>query len=331
MPRNPRPPRRLASNFLTRDVIQHLANPVSAYSRCESAAFVRKALTHAIEKDLVAVAEGVDLVPTSMATSRGVQFQRSNDLLRAVSSEQDRKRAAVAASAKLKNARTLFEQATNATEETRPILYYYGALSFMEFICLLIVRRERHGSPSHGLTVSCDSEGWEFDKNWPRNSCRVEMHSSGDFPFFVDALTVGGWPSYFSGYRLHQDNKRAPWEARRNPAPVFSNEKVSLDLLCNFDRDTYLTDNPAIVRWLEGTDRTMVWEITTLLMDFVVVYVASSLARYYIPAWQAIVEAEKSSVYNDIRTAFNSISEALPHFFRDKKPFEYSFETKAAY
>jgi len=154
------------------------------------------------------------------------------------------------------------------------------------------------------------------------------MSPSGDFPFYVDALTLAGWPSLFSGYRLHQQTKTSPWEVRENPVPLLKGQKVSLDYLCNFDYERFSTENPKVREWLVGTDWKLVWKLTTLLLDFVVVHVASSLARYYIPAWQRIIDAEKSSIYNDIKHAYVSVADELPYYFEDEHPFQYSFGTR---
>lgn len=152
--------------------------------------------------------------------------------------------------------------------------------------------------------------------------------SSGDFPFCVDALTVAGWPSLFSGYRLHRETKKSPWEVKPNPLPLLKEKKVSLDYLCNFDYDQFRLEHPEVQEWLAGTDWQLVWKFTSLLIDFVVVYIASSLSRYYIPAWRRIVEAEKSSIYNDIKSAFIAVRDETPYYFQDEHPFQYSFETR---
>jgi hypothetical protein len=55
--------------------------------------------------------------------------------------------------------------------------------------------------------------------------------------------------------------------------------------------------------------------------------VAASLARYYVPAWRAIVDAEKSDIYNDVRVADRTVAEGLPYFVAGEHPFRYSFET----
>jgi len=72
----------------------------------------------------------------------------------------------------------------------------------------------------------------------------------------------------------------------------------------------------------------MVWKVTDLLLDVIVVYVAASLARYYTPAWNEIIEANHSDIYNDIRAAYHNVAEGLPLFFEDEYPFQYSYQTR---
>lgn len=309
----------------TREVLKSLSSPQSLFSRCESAAFVRAALQHAINKDLHSISPYVDLLPTDDQIALGANFQRSSSSLRALAGQERCVRAALKAATFATNARVLFDQAIIVPDSVRPILTYYGGLSFLDFIAACLFD-SKTGTPGHGLSLSCDSDGTDFDRNWPRQKCRIAMERTGDFPFYVDALTAAGWPSLLSGYRLHRDTKNSPWVAIPNPAPLLK-EKCSLDYLCNIDFERYLADNPTVVEWLVGADRDKVLQVTSYLLDFVAVFSASSLARYYVPAWRKIVEAEKSEIYNDVREAYRALSDELPHFFSSEYPFRYSFVT----
>jgi hypothetical protein len=92
--------------------------------------------------------------------------------------------------------------------------------------------------------------------------------------------------------------------------------------------ERYLRDNDNIEQWLVGTDKEEVWQLTSLLLDFIVVYVAASLARYYTPAWKRIVEANRDDIYNDIRGAYRGVAEGFALFFEDQHPFQYSYQTR---
>lgn len=268
----------------------------------------------------------IDPVPLSKTLDLIEDSKRSTDKIQAIDDEKDINRAAVIASASLRNARVFFDQARIVSDEIRPILYYYGSTFFLEFATSVLVRRVSSSGSSHGVKVSCGSDGSDFDSDWPRKQCLIESKPSGDFSFFVDALTIGGLPSFFSGFRLYRNRNDDPWMVIKNPSPLFAaNEKISLDKLCNFDHKKYLEDSPEVNKWLEGTDSNVIWKTSTLLMDFLIVFIASNLARYYIPAWRSIVEADKSNVYNDIRFAYKNISEGFPYFLKDQYPFSYSF------
>lgn len=329
MPRNPPGnTEKLIHPGVAINAIRHALSPLSNYSRCESPAFVRRALTHAIQKDLTPASPyHVELVPSASTVSLGANNQRSKDTLKAIENDDHIKRAAIEAAAQLKKARLFFEQAESVGEEIKPILYYYGGTYFLDFICLNLVRREPGGSPGHGLHVTTDSEGWDFDREWARKKCRVHVDSTGDFPFYVDALTVSGRVTLFSRFRLHRDTKSDPWVVQENPFPLFL-RKASLDLLCNFDQKQYLENYPEVKDWLVGTDAKVVWKLTSLMMDLMIVYVAASLARYSTPAWTQIIEANRDDIYNDIRAAYHSISEGFALFFEDEHPFQYSYYTR---
>ena len=304
-------PRTPSTSYRTRTQVYEMLSPLLAFARCESPAYVRTALAEAENKGQLPSAETL-----ALAGSGG----RSRDGMSVIGTR--RENSARRAAAHVQNARVYFEQARVTSEATRPVLYYYGALSFLEFIAGCLVWRETRGPAGHGLSVSCDSEGWDFDRDWARKKCRVTMGSSGDFPFIVDALTAAGFPSLLSSFRVHSGQ---PPDRRENPAPLLAG-KCTLDFICNLQLDRYLREHPELESWFRGTDSTMVLRLTALLLDFVVVYVASSLARYYIPAWQGIVDAKASPIYNDIKAAYRAVSEDLPYYFTDEHPFDESFD-----
>jgi hypothetical protein len=329
MPRNPSADTgKLIAPGVGVDAIRHALSPLSSYSRCESPAFVRRALKHAIHKDLTPVSPHAVFIPDRSMLSLGAGNRRSKDKLESIENEEHIKRAAIETASQLKKARLFFEQAEIVGEEIKPILYYYGASYFLDFVCLNLVRREPRGSPGHGLSMTADTKGWDFDKEWARKKCRVRIDKTGDFPFYIDVLTLAGWSTLFSGFRLHKDAKPDPWLVRVNPAPLFA-ESPSLDLLCNFDRDRYLTDNPGVKQWLGGAPEEDVWQLTSLI--FIVVYIAASLARYYTPAWTQIVQASQDDIYNDIRLAYHGVARGFALFFEDEYPFQYSYHTRIPY
>lgn len=131
----------------------------------------------------------------------------------------------------------------------------------------------------------------------------------------------------FSTFRLHQETKDAPWTVKRNPAPL-AVEKVSLDYLCNFDFEQYVNADKEASQWLTGSNLKHVALMTEFLVDFVIVFTASSLSRYYLIAWNHILQAHKSPIYNDIRHAYRTVSLDAPWFFADQMPFTYSFGTR---
>lgn len=307
------------------DLFRRVLTPLLHFNECESSAFLRAAIAHAQAKDLAEVSPLVDLLPTVTILNLCATAGRGSLAPEALSTTEDRNKAATNAAKSLVSARSWFEHAATATDTAvRPTMYYYGALSFYKFITFCLVKTSS-GKGSHGLSLSCDSDGHDFSKAWPRQSCRVAVEDSGDFPFFVDTLAAAGWPSLFSRYRLHQDSKGAAWSIRVNPFPL-ATAKVSLDYLCNFNFHEYTSD-PKLVEWLEGSDIKKVEAMTTLLIDFVIVFAASSLDRYYIPAWSHIVQADRSDIYNRIRMAYQGVSMDAPSFFADQNPFRYSFRT----
>jgi hypothetical protein len=321
MPKKPKTTTERLFHHPTRTTLVQVMAPLLAFGHCELPAYIRQSLERALSSSQL---------PDPGRCSLGKNHQRSNEEIEAIITEEHRNQAALVAATKLKNARVLFEQGTQSIEEVCPVLFYYGAISFLDFVTSCVIRRARSqdSNRGHGLSVICGDDGWKFDKNWPRNRCSVEMKPFGDFPFYVDALTIAGWPSLFSGFRLHQDLKTSPWQAIENPAPLLKDDKFSLDQLCNFDLEVYVQASPGLDTWLKGAGKDLVWKVTTFLLDVVIVYIASSLSRYYVPAWRAVVDGQKSQVYGDIKIAFETIAEHMPFFFSGEHPFQYSFQTQ---
>lgn len=319
---------KLFNRYFSSSAIRQCLYPLMNYSRCESPALVRRALNHAIKKDLKPASPYTEFIPGEKKITLVHNHQRSKDFIQAIENEEHINHASFEAATQLKKARLFFEQAETVEEEIKPILYYYGGIYFLDFICFNLVRRMPSGSPSHGIRVTYESTGWDFDRDWAKNKCRVQICNNGDFPFFIDALTISGFITLFSGFRLYWNSKSEQWDILENPYPLFIKEKVSLDLLCNFNLEKYLLDHPEVKDWLKETDKAMVWKLTSLLMDLLVVFVSASLARYVTPAWNRIIEAYHDDIYNDIKSAYLNVSEGFALYFEDEYPFQYSYETR---
>ncbi len=155
------------------------------------------------------------------------------------------------------------------------------------------------------------------------------MSSFGDFSFFVDApnprtLAVAFlWVPSVAGKQ-----KGSPrGEAESN---TLLTQKVSLDLLCNFDLNQWLSGNDDLHAWVREGNLDRIWAMTQLLIDFVVVFIALFLARYHPVIWQDIIEARKTALYTDIRAAYRQIAEGFPYFFSNEDPFQYGFDAQVS-
>lgn len=306
------------------DRLRALSNPLLGFDKCESAAFVRAAIKHAAMKDIdPPLSPYINLLPDEDRVRLSDGYRRTSSEILCLQTEEDFNRGGFNAAVNLSNARTWFSSAGSVPATVRPTMYYYGGLSFLNFVVASLVKL-RSDKGSHGLSVSCGSDGWNFDKNWPRKECFVTFEQTGDFPQFVDILTTAGWPSLFSTFRLHRDNKDDPIALRANPSAIGMG-KLSLDFLCKFDCDKYVEENGAVADWLEGESVQTVFRVTELLLDFAIVFTASSLSRYYVAAWNAITQGHKSAIYNQVRQAYRTVSQDMPLFFVDQYPFRYSF------
>ncbi len=319
MPRNPSYHlSRQIYNPISRGIIKNLIYPLDLYLRCESEAFVREGLHKAYAEK--------KYLPTKEMISLGKKHQLSNIDISALDEAKKREKTARFASANLRSSKELIKQIQDVSGSVKPILYYYGGLNILDFLTSVLCYRDRRGSPGHGLKVTCEDDGWNFNKDWVKEKCQVEIQGKGDFPFFVDAFTYGGWPSLFSGFGLRRLGKDEPYELIENPYPV-GKAKMSLFELCNFDFYNFINAKPNLKKWVEDISLADVVRNTSLLMDYIVVYFASTLARYYIPAWNSITEAVKSDIYNDIQLAYDAVIEIVPYIYATEGYYKYTFGT----
>jgi hypothetical protein len=124
MPRTPQiGTERWLSGASSVDELRSLLTPLQHYGRCESAAFVRRALNSALTKDRGPLSPYAHLLPdpTDISLARGLG--RSTCKFAPITSENDIKRAASESSAQLKKGRLFFEQARVVSDEIKPVLF----------------------------------------------------------------------------------------------------------------------------------------------------------------------------------------------------------------
>jgi hypothetical protein len=201
------------------------------------------------------------------------------------------------AALQLDAAANFLELSREADPYVRPILLYYSCAhacgvytrAFFDWKC---------DARSHGITCS----------HKPRDptATEIQFKKQGLFPRLASALYIlSGWPNCFSslvtcstGPTFHTEEggllARFCKEERGDPI-----EKLTLKELSEFDysmqiRNLRLRHGFHIIRALPGT---------TFLIDFAFLFAASSMARYDILGWRAVLNGES----NALRLEFDDV------------------------
>ena len=183
---------------------------------------------------------------------------------------------------------SLYRQATqylglsaNATPETKPLLMYYGMHSFMSFFAYSIFCYPGH-APSHGLKIT----------NFPNDPglTEVTVDSDGVFARLAECYAILGYDSdtymeaSFSPIIWHADTEQFV-RNEANSSPVIGG-KITLQGLLGMRISIWKNWNHP--RWMLD------------LIDYAVMFICSSLARYRPYNWHRITEGKSYTLINDI-------------------------------
>ena len=106
MPRKPKITiGKLFNRYFSSSAIRQTLYPLMNYSRCESPAFVRKALNHAIKKDLKSISPYAEFIPNTERTTLGHNYQYSKGTIQSIENEEHINQASYEAATQLKKAR----------------------------------------------------------------------------------------------------------------------------------------------------------------------------------------------------------------------------------
>ena len=241
----------------------------------------------------------------------------------------------------LRNASSFYEIAIKSNLETQPIYYYYSFLYFSSFISNTFLRFSSK-SPSHGLkTIFSDSSNNLYDRNLTKVKIKniieediyVIFHKFGSFQRFVDTLSLIGYQSIFSmfyiqshelnsqnlhylifnkeqrQFKFQNDNHFKIHENKSNTNYSKTISKYSLRVLCNYDLDKSINEATKY----HGHDVSL-YDVSLYLLSFLIIFVASNIARYKPYLWNIITRGEGTNIYTVIEDAYDNYSEFLYEF-----------------
>ena len=201
----------------------------------------------------------------------------------------------------LKNAKEFSEVGKIASLDTKPIFYYYSISYLFAFLLHSLVdfdKPKRH----HGIYANTNNgiSGIRFNYN----------KYGGFFERIVHILSMLDYPSSFSSFISDIDNKNQRILIMQKTDISISNENAILlnELLGHeFDKD---------YQNLELNIRTRIphfrYEKTSaILRDFILIFVASAVARYSPALWRDIYSGQDSKLIFYFEQSFNNINDMI--------------------
>ena len=188
----------------------------------------------------------------------------------------------------LKNAIELWKAATKTTDAIAPILYHYSWHCFNSFFAYSFFRWEPEHSKSHGIYIS----KWNDDVS----EIQIGILNDGLFKRVLDAWTCLGASLAFSAYLPKIEGDKISFQKNElfflQDSNVFKISRLlSFNSTEDFERNywrTYgrekLLRNSSFTTWGNGPTR--------ILKDYLVLFVASSIARYRPILWSSTLLGE---------------------------------------
>jgi hypothetical protein len=212
----------------------------------------------------------------------------------------------------LRNAMELWKIASQTSDMVAPVLYHYSIHCFISFFNYTFFRWTPEHVSSHGITIS----------KWSNELLEIEIAVKKSnktlFQRFVDTgVLLGAWLA-FSPHLPIMENEEVAFVS--NGHFLFrASERISLKQLLAFDAETFDRSVNAempgkhLVTPFSGAP----YSPSSYFKDYVIVFAASSLARYRPYFWVDILEG-KTAESSDFGLALTGALVNIPRqFFHD--------------
>ena len=193
----------------------------------------------------------------------------------------------------LKNAIELWRSAAQTTDSIAPILFHYSWHCFNSFFVYTFFRWEPPHSASHGITVS------NFTDSTDEIKITVSKDGNGIFQKLVDAWTCLGGSLAFSAYLPIFEGEKIEFQPNQTYFLQKSNclnlaQLLSFDPVNDYERKYWYTfgkeklvHNPSLSNSMNVPTR--------ILQNYLVLFVASSVARYRPILWSSVLSGDTNS------------------------------------
>jgi hypothetical protein len=201
----------------------------------------------------------------------------------------------------LKNAKEFFEVGKIASSDTKPIFYYYSISYLFAFLLHSLVdfnKPKRH----HGIYVNTNNgiSGIRFNYNL----------SGGFFERLVHILSMLDYPSSFSSFISDFDNNdQRILLSQKTDISISNKNAILLDKLLEHD---FYNDHANLESKIRSRISHPKYKKTSaILRDFILIFVASAIARYSPDLWRNIYSGEDSKLIFYFEKSFNNINDMI--------------------
>jgi hypothetical protein len=184
----------------------------------------------------------------------------------------------------LKNAFSFIKFKANSPQEIEPILFHYSWQFFVAFFKNTFFKWSSRPQ-SHGMhTVLADQ--------LTDVKLTLSRKPSGSFQQLIDCLTVLGIPTVWSEW-LPVPKERLLMFERNDLSNGLGGNKFSVECLLNFDISKFVREvNQMYGKMGFGAFDDRLLFINEEIVDYVLVFVASNLARYKPALWNRVIRGE---------------------------------------
>jgi len=211
----------------------------------------------------------------------------------------------------LKNAFEFLSYASNSPLEIQPILFHYSWQLFSSFFKHTFFKWNSRAT-GHGIRIG-RMEG--------PTDVEVELidRSTGSFQRLLDCLNVLGVPTLYGNWLPTPENKSLRFEKNELPHSLANRRKCPLTDILAFmstDQARKFVEEASTIYREQGYSlySDLVRSINEELLSYVIVFVASSMARYRPALWRKVIDASDESSSK----MYDSVNDAYSHYMRGR-------------
>lgn len=201
----------------------------------------------------------------------------------------------------LKNAKEFFEAGKIASHDTKPIFYYYSISYLFAFLLHSVVDFDKP-KLHHGIYVNTNNG---------IHSVRFNYNIYGGFfERVVHTLGMLDYPSSFSSFISDfDDDGQRILISQKTDISISNKNAILLDKLLEHDSDK---DYANLELKIRSRALYLRYEKTSaILKDFILIFIASVIARYSPALWRNIYSGEDSKLIFHFEKSFNNINNMI--------------------